>query len=138
MCAVPGLRALRGSLPGAKITLLGLPGSEPLVERFDHLVDDFLPLPGWPGLPEQDVDPGAVVDFLGDVQRRAFDLAIQMQGSGLASNILIRLLGARMTAGFYLPGLPCPDHERFLEYPHHEPDVRRHLALIDFLCLPLL
>lgn len=132
---MPAFRALRAGLPEATITLVGLPGARAFVERFAHLLDDLVPLPGYPGLPEQNLDPRALLTFLDQAQGR-FDLAIQMQGSGLISNPLVRLLDASLTAGFYLPGQYCPDPERFLPYPAHEREVRRHLALVEFLGLP--
>jgi hypothetical protein len=46
------------------------------------------------------------------------------------------LLGARASAGFYLPGQYCPDPLRFLPYPAHEPEVRRYLRLVEFLGWP--
>jgi ADP-heptose:LPS heptosyltransferase len=59
-----------------------------------------------------------------------------MQGSGGISNSLIELFGARLTAGFYLPGQFCPNEELFLPYPDDEPEVCRHLRLMEFLGVP--
>ena len=60
-----------------------------------------------------------------------------MHGSGIISNPFTVLLGAKTTAGFYLPGQYCPDQNRFLPYPDREPEVRRHLRLMEFLGIPL-
>jgi ADP-heptose:LPS heptosyltransferase len=60
-----------------------------------------------------------------------------MQGSGNLSNSLTVLFGAKNNAGFYLPGQYCPDPTRFLAYPVYEPEVMRHLLLMDFLGIPM-
>ena len=136
LCAVPAFRALKTALPQARTTLIGLPWAHRFVERFNFYLDGFIPLPGYPGFPEQNPEVSRFPDFLATVQRSQYDLAIQMQGSGEISNPLIMLLGAKYCAGFYLPGQYCPDPERFLPYPEHEPEMWRHLRLMEFLGAP--
>lgn len=136
LCAVPALRALRAALPGARITLLGLPLALNFVERYARYLDGFLDFPGFPGLPEQAPGIRHLPAFLASVQQAHFDLAIQMHGSGLVSNPLTMLLGARVNAGFFQPGQYCPDVARFLPYPSDEPELRRHLKLMGFLGFP--
>lgn len=134
MCAVPALRALRSGLPDAEITLIGLPATRPLQQRFSHYLDDFLDFPGFPGIPELELDLDRLTDFLAQVRGR-FDLALQMQGSGTHSNAFVAMLGARAIAGHYLPALWCPDPDRFMPYPSHSHEVHRWLALTEFLGL---
>ena len=136
LCLVPALRALRAGLPDARLTLVGLPEAAPVVERFPHYVDELVVLPGWPGLPEHEADLAKLVPFLASMQERSFDLALQLHGSGVVSNPLAALLGARHTAGFNLAGQFCPDPRRFLPYLDHEPEVRRALRLVEHLGLP--
>lgn len=133
LCIVPALRALRAALPEAYVTLIGLPWARVIVERFPMYLDDFLAFPGYPGLAEGSGDPRDVVAFFATAQERQFDLALQMHGSGGSSNPIAALLGARRTAGFYEPGHYCPDPDRFIPFPWHEPEVCHHLALLQHL-----
>ncbi|MDP8922396.1 MAG: glycosyltransferase family 9 protein, partial [Chloroflexota bacterium] len=137
LCAVPALRALRGSLPEAEIVLIGLPWARSFVERFDRYLDRLLELPGYPGLPERPPRIAEIPGFLATAQGEEFDLAVQMHGSGGITNPLTVLLGARVNAGFFVPGDYCPDPARFLAYPEHAHEVRRHLRLLEFLGVPL-
>jgi ADP-heptose:LPS heptosyltransferase len=136
LCAVPALRALRRGCPGAHVTLIGLPVVRPLVERFGGYVDELMEFPGFPGIPEAPVDPGRTVRFLAAAQAREFDLAVQMHGSGQATNQFAALLGARRTAGFALGGGPRPDRALFIPYPADQPEPLRHLRLMRSLGMP--
>lgn len=137
LCAVPAWRALRAALPDSAIALLGLPEAQTVLARIGRYIDEVIPFTGYPGIVEsRTTDPARIARALIDVQARRFDLAIQMQGSGLVTNALTVLLGARATAGFYLPGQYCPDPGRFLPYPADQPEVRRHLRLMTFLGAP--
>lgn len=133
LCAIPAVRALRRALPQAEIVLIGLPWARDFAERFDRYFDGFLEFPGFPGLPERDYEAGEIQRFLARAQRAKFDIVFQLHGSGAFVNPLAALLGARRTAGFYLPGEWRPDDERFMPYPDGEHEVRRHLRLMDFL-----
>jgi ADP-heptose:LPS heptosyltransferase len=136
LCAVPAFRSLRAAFPRAHIALIGLPWSKTFVDRFARYLDEFIEFPGYPGLPEQPVRIRTIPKFLAAMQRRRFDLALQMQGSGQYANQLVTLLGAGMAAGFVQAGGHCPDERRFLPYPDHLPEVDRHLALLRHLGIP--
>ncbi len=137
LCAVPALRALRGALPGARISLLTLPGVMPLVERFSGLVDDLLAFPGWPGVPEVPLDPGAVPPFLRRVQARRYDLAVQFHGNGMRTNSFVELLGARHAGGHFLPGVfSPPDEGLWRPYPGRGHEIDLLLGLVAFLGAP--
>lgn len=133
LCAIPALRALRAACPDAHISLIGHPAVAALTARFDRYIDRLLVFPGFPGIPEMPFAVRTLTDFLARVQETPFDLAIQMHGSGVYSNLFTVLLGARRNAGFYLPGSYCADPSSFLPYPAGEPEVRRHLLLMQFL-----
>ena len=136
LCAVPALRALRRACPEASITFVGLPWARAFVERFHEYVDEFLELPGFPGLPERSFDAIGFRRLLVRAHAAAFDLAIQLQGSGALTNPLTLLLGARHSAGFYVPGQHCPDPRRFMPYPSSEHEIWRNLRLMEFLGAP--
>lgn len=136
LCAVPALRALRAALPEAQITLICLPWGRDFADRFSQYIDDFLEFPGFPGLPEREFAVERFPQFLSQAHAARFDLAIQMHGSGDFVNPLIALLGARLTAGYYVSGEWRPDADRFMAYPDDKPEVGRHLALMAFLGAP--
>lgn len=131
LCAEPALRALRAALPEARITLVGLPWASELVDRFS--LDGFLSFPGYPGLPEQPWCPERFQAFLQEIRGQGLDLVLQMQGDGSIANALVERFGARLTAGFFPLGGPCPDGTRFLPYPERGLEVHRLLRLMEFL-----
>ncbi|HEX5808472.1 MAG TPA: glycosyltransferase family 9 protein [Anaerolineales bacterium] len=114
-----------------------MPEGVGFVQRFHAYLDDFIPFPGFPGISNPEPDVRLIPSFLNTVQKLNFDLALQMQGPGEAANALISLLGAKIAAGFYLPGSHCPDQRYFLPYLEAEPDLWRHLRLMEFLGISL-
>lgn len=134
LCSVPALRALRAGLPHAWITLIGLPSAGVFVERFSHLVDELLPFPGAPGLPEQADSRGELHDFFRSAVARRFDLALQLHGSGCLTNALVGRLGADRMAGFVPSGTIAPPG--FIAWPDDLPEPLRYLALTRALGLP--
>jgi ADP-heptose:LPS heptosyltransferase len=136
LCAVPAWRAIRAAFPNTTITLVGLPWAESFVQRFNSILDDFIEFPGYPGFPEREPQIQKIPKFIRQVQKRRFDLALQMQGSGGISNPLVALFGARVSAGYYHPGQFCPDPYLYLPYPEGLPEIHRHLALLKRLRIP--
>jgi ADP-heptose:LPS heptosyltransferase len=135
LCAVPALRALRRAWPGAHIALLGLPASRELVQRLPE-VDEWIAFPGWPGLPERDVDSAALPAFRAAMRASRWDLAVQLHGSGQIVNPLLLQLGARLNAGFHPPGGPVPEGGLFCPWPEQGHEVQRLLTLCRHLGLP--
>jgi ADP-heptose:LPS heptosyltransferase len=133
LCAVPALRALRAAHPDAQITLIGLPWARDFVDRYAHYIDDLLLLPSVPGMPEQPEGRGSLDDFFVTARARRFDLAIQLHGSGVITNPLLRRCGAARNAGFYAAGHDCPDRARFLLWQDSEHEVLRALRLMRHL-----
>jgi ADP-heptose:LPS heptosyltransferase len=133
LCAVPAFRALRDAYPDAEITLAGMPWAKSFVERFSNYFDTFIWFPGYPGLPEQVLHPEDLTLFLSAVQRKRFDLALQMQGDGSVINPMIELFGAGYTAGFFKKGHYYPQNGLFMEYPNYGSEVERHVRLMEHL-----
>lgn len=136
LCVVPALRALRAAAPDAHITLIGLASFHTLVTRFNPYVDELLPFPGFPGIPEVPLDVAALPAFFADAQARSFDLALQMHGSGGLTNPFTLMLGAANNAGYYAPGAYCPDPEWFLPLDESNHEVRRWLRLLSHIGVP--
>jgi ADP-heptose:LPS heptosyltransferase len=131
LCSVPAFRALRNAFLGAEITLIGLPSARELVNRFDCYLDRWLEFPGFPNIPEVPYDASRTAAFLAEVE--PFDLVLQMHGNGACMNQFVLKLGAKIHAGFCLDQLPQP---YFFPYPEQEPEVRRHLRLLEYLNIP--
>jgi ADP-heptose:LPS heptosyltransferase len=128
LCLVPSLRAIRARHPRAVTTLLGLPTARWFVERYGQLVDDLLPVEGVPGLPEVAPDPAVALRFLRRAQERRFDLALQLHGSGVTTNVLLTLVGARHQVTARRPGDWTPPGVSVV-YPGAGPEVHRLLAV---------
>lgn len=130
LCAVPALRALRSAWPQAEVTLIGLPWASQWVERSAQ-VDRFIEFPGFPGLPERDVDSLAWPAFLQNVQSRHFDLAVQLHGSGTLTNPLVALFNARNVAGFAGAGAWASNRATHCDWPDSGDEIERLLRLTD-------
>lgn len=136
LCAVPALRALRRAHPSATLSLVGLPASGWMLDRYQHLLDELLPFPGFPGIPEWPWSAPALERFVERVRLNPFDLAVQMHGSGTVSNAFTALIGARRLAGLYDPDRGLPEGPRFFPYPSRGSEVHRCLFLTESLDYP--
>jgi ADP-heptose:LPS heptosyltransferase len=137
LCAVPALRAVRRAFPRATIEWIGLEPTRAMAARLPHLVDGFIALPGYPGLPEVRHDPAALPGFLEEVRGRRFDLALQLHGSGPVVNELVCSFGARRSAGFFVDGalVPARDASLYRRWPDRGHEIERLLSLTDHLGL---
>jgi ADP-heptose:LPS heptosyltransferase len=136
LASVPALRALRAARPDAEVVLLTWAEMAPVVARMNAYVDELFDFPGWSGIPERPPRLKELPEFLAEVRRRRFDLAVQMYGGQAAANQVTERLGARRTAGFFTPGQWDADLATHLPYPYREREVRRHLELVGFLGAP--
>lgn len=134
VCATPALRALRGRYPEAHITLIGLSWARDFAQRMAAWVDAFEPFPGHPALPEQACDgDSAFRDWAARMREQRFDLALQMHGSGRASNRIVEALGAKATVGFQPEHDALHDPEAGLTYwpyPEELHEIHRCLGLV--------
>ncbi len=129
LCAIPALRALRAASPKAHITVIGLPWARELMTRYHCYVDDFVPFPGHPQLPETHVGHADYEGFRNTLPTD-FDWLIQLHGDGRLTNAIVSEWRARRLAGFVRAGVSASDY--FLPYPSgHEID--RLLGLICWL-----
>jgi len=128
LCATPAFRALRQAFPRADIALIGLPWARAFQRRYRAYLDRFFSFPGYPGLPEATGTIAQREDFFEQMRGEGFDLALQLHGSGPASNEVLGRLGARtalgLGAGVQRPGL------RLWPYPEDRHEVHRTLYLL--------
>jgi ADP-heptose:LPS heptosyltransferase len=136
LCSVPALRACRAFFPNAFITLVGLPWSWVFAQRFSLYLNDWIPFPGMPGLPEQTPRIKEIPGFLGRVQSLGYDLALQMHGSGEVTNPLLGLFGAHVSAGFIKTGIPRSILDIPIPYPEGQHEILRLLQLTESLGIP--
>ncbi len=135
LCAIPAIRAIRTALPDAEITMITLPMLQELAQRSPY-IDKVALFPGFPWIAEQLFEPRKTVQFLQQMQDEHFDLAIQMQGTGLFSNPFTLLLGARTTAGFVRLDDSAGLLDAALPYPQRQHEIRTVLAMSTFLGAP--
>lgn len=136
MASVPALRALRRARPDLHVSLVTYPEMAGVVQRQSEYVDELLPFPGHPDIPERPAPAPAVVDdFFASVLGR-FDLAVQMYGALPAANAVTDRLGARISGGFVTPGAWPGDLATHLPYPYRAHEIDRHLRLVRFLGVP--
>jgi ADP-heptose:LPS heptosyltransferase len=130
ICATPAFRALRAALPEAEITIVTLPILKDLALRSLYL-DRFAAFPGFPGIAEQFFEARTATRFIVRMQAEQFDLAIQMQGSGVYSNPFTLLLGAKKTAGFIREGDSPGLLDAALPLPVEGLEIDQVLAAVD-------
>ena len=130
--SVPALRALRAGFSGAEITLIGLPWASSFARRFQRYIDRFVEFAGFPGINELEYVPERTNRCMREQRAYGYDLAIQMHGSGPASNRFVSSLGARVTAG-YFTGADREELAIAAPYPHDQPEVHRNLRLARLL-----
>lgn len=135
LCAVPALRALRAGFPNAHIGLIGLESARPVLQRFPRYVDELVMFPGDHAFPEQPVRQNDLPGFYREMRTRAFDLMLQMHGSGGHSNRIVQDMAPAQWAGF-VPDASQEIAGRLLHWPDHLHEVHRYLALLKHLGLP--
>jgi ADP-heptose:LPS heptosyltransferase len=137
LASVPALRAVRRARPDLRVTMISFAEVEDAVRRQSEYVDEFLPFPGHPDIPERPAPPDDLWRrFLEDVRGRRFDLAVQMYGALPAANRVAEEVGARIVAGFLTPGAYTGSLATHLPYPYRAHEIDRHLRLVEFLGAP--
>jgi ADP-heptose:LPS heptosyltransferase len=133
LCAVPALRALRASLPKARITLVGLPWARQFARRFNSYIDDFVAFPGHPLLPEQAVRHEELTPFYVGLCARRCTLALQLHGNGAVSNDIVAGFGAGTVAGFCGGEAVATERTVLFPYPEVGAESDRLLRLVERL-----
>jgi ADP-heptose:LPS heptosyltransferase len=137
LCIIPSVRALRTAYPNAEIFLVGLPWQREFVSRFPHYFDHFIEFPGWPGLPEQEINTERIMNFLQKIREYSFDLVLQMQGNGETTNSLCMLWNAGRWCGLRKPGEYAPDPSLFPVSEDGEHEILRFFKLLGALGIAL-
>ena len=135
VCTGPALRALRAAAPRAEIVLITLPLLRELAVRRPD-IDRFVAFPGFPGIAQQLFRARPALEFLRRMQAERFDLALQLQGSGVYANPFTLLLGAVATAGFVRTEDDASALDAALTWPERGHEVERLLALLRHLGAP--
>jgi ADP-heptose:LPS heptosyltransferase len=131
----PALQALKTHLPTSQLTVITLPMLFDIAKRC-QFIDQVEPFPGYPGMADQLFDARRALSFFSQIQSKSYDLAIQMQGSGVYSNPFILMLGAKFNAGFIRSGDAPGRLDAALPLPESGYEVDRMLALTTFLGAP--
>jgi ADP-heptose:LPS heptosyltransferase len=132
---MPAFQATKACLPKAELTVITLPMLFDLAHRCTY-IDRVEAFPGYPGMADQLFDPRNVLAFFTKMQAEEYDLAIQMQGSGVYSNPFILMLGARFTAGFIRPEDGPGRLDAAIPLPESGYEIERMLAITTFLGAP--
>lgn len=135
LCLVPALRAVRAAQPRARVVLVGLASAGWFPARYPDLCDDLLVAHGVAGIPEVEPDPASALRFFATAQARRFHLALGLHGSGVTSNPIVTLLGARDQVTAHLPGHWEPPGTS-ITYPTSGPEVHRLLAVVEAAGFP--
>lgn len=135
LAAVPALRSLRAGFPLAEITLIGLPWAEQFAARFSRYLDRFVVFGGAPGIDEVELDEGRMAAYLARQRAYGYDLAVQLHGSGGASNPAVLALDTRYSAGCYV-GIPPAGLTVAVPYPDDLAEPLRLLRLIKAVGCP--
>jgi lipopolysaccharide heptosyltransferase II len=132
---LPVFRAIKQHLPESHLTVITLPMLFDLAYRCPD-IDRVEAFPGYPGLAEQLFEARRTLHFFSQMQEERFDLALQMQGSGIYSNPFMLMVAARYTAGFIRPGDSPGRLDAALPLPEHGLEIERMLSFISFLGIP--
>lgn len=130
LCMIPAIRALRLAGPQSRIVLIGLPWARELVVRYPHYFDDFIAFPGWPGIPEREMDedaPKRLAAFHSAITS-PFDVVLQLHGDGRFINDFAATVPGRLHAGFVPAGSQAPPFH--VPYPETLPEPLRMLAAL--------
>jgi ADP-heptose:LPS heptosyltransferase len=137
LCAMPALKNLRLACPDAEIVFIGLPSSRKLIERYADLFDRFIEFPGFPGLPEREFNEEGFASFQRQMNLEAFDIILQMHGSGSIVNAMLGKMSGSLLGGFSLDRTELEGNPLLMPYPGSGHESLRHIALMEHLGVPI-
>lgn len=137
LCSMPAVRALRRARPDLRIAMTTWAETRPIIERMRGDVDELLPFPGYPGIPERPPQAAQWAEFVAQCRERRFGLAVQMYGDRAAANDVTCALGARLVGGFAPAGWTPERPGWWLPYPCRVHETWRHLLLLQHLGIPV-
>ncbi|QQS43609.1 glycosyltransferase family 9 protein [Candidatus Roizmanbacteria bacterium] len=129
--ALPALYALRAHFPDAHIDLLARPWMHELAEKRPFPFNSVISVPVFPGVYD---DPAKIEDivkqeaFFSEMQKKRYDLAIQLHGGGRNSNPFVKRLGANYTIGMKTDD--APDLDKTIPYRLYQHEVHRYLEVV--------
>jgi ADP-heptose:LPS heptosyltransferase len=100
--ALPALKALRETYPKAELVYLGKPWHETFLKDRKEIVDRVVTIPVSYGIREENgkrENTKELESFFCGMQKKKFDIAIQLHGGGRNSNPFVSKLGAQITIG---------------------------------------
>jgi ADP-heptose:LPS heptosyltransferase len=131
LCAVPALRAVREVQPVPHITFVGAPGGRWFRDLFPELLDEWVELRGWPGIPEAPGDGSDALRQLQELRARRFDLALQLHGDGTVTNVWTALVGADHCGVMSAAGAWAPPDADVAGVHDAIDEVARQLAVLE-------
>ncbi len=66
------------------------------------------------------------------MQRRQWDVVLQVQDNGTLVNVMLSLFGVRALADYYLPKQWVAHTNLMMPYPANQHEVVRHIGLMEF------
>jgi ADP-heptose:LPS heptosyltransferase len=127
---LPALQAIRATYPAAELVLLGKPWHNDFLKSARTPIDRVVTIPVSKGIREeagQRENPEELSHFFESIQQEQFDIAVQLQGKGIAANPFVNKLGAKLTVG-----LTCPEAEpldRNIPFYYYQNEAIRYLEV---------
>jgi ADP-heptose:LPS heptosyltransferase len=131
---LPAIHAIRAAYPQAELVLLGKPWHKDFLEGKRTPIDRVVIIPVSSGLREE---PGETPDehqldiFFSESEKEQYDIAIHFQGKGIAANLFLKKLKAKLTAG-----LTCPQAialDRSVSFYYYQNEVIRYLEVASLI-----
>lgn len=135
LMAEPALTALRRAAPAAHIVLVGAPWHAEHLAGRPSPVDEVVVAPPSEGVRTprcgEREDPAELEAFFAGMERRRFDIAVQLHGGGRFSNPFTWRLGATTTVGMRAPD--AVELDRWVPYQYWQHEIHRYLDVMALL-----